>query len=160
MEKVTWRDYADELTAEQVAELESWEEQDDDGRGSSMRQKALAACARDMARRNRWARQYADIPAPTDATYTSEWHSFDDIETPARYFEGGRWPHVHVGGLQNPDGTVRERWISVTTGPASRGSASPDVGSRRLRSSCAPPVCSSSPWPSPQRPRSFGRPPR
>jgi hypothetical protein len=27
---------------------------------------------------------------------------------------GVRYPHVHVGGIQNADGSVRERWISIT----------------------------------------------
>jgi hypothetical protein len=109
-----WRDYVDELTLDQVEELISWEGQPDGGRGSSMRRKALAACARDMARRNRWAREYADVPAPADATYVHAWDPWDDVETPARYFEGFRCPLVHVGGIQNADGSVRERWISIT----------------------------------------------
>jgi hypothetical protein len=109
-----WRDYAGELTAEQVAELESWEDQPDGGRGSQMRDQALAACARDMARRNRWAREYSDVAAPRDASWVGEWHDAFDSVNPGRYFEGGRWPHVHIGGLQNHDGSVKERWIDVT----------------------------------------------
>lgn len=113
-EDASWRDYISELTAEQVAELESWEQQPDGGRGSDMRLKALVVAARSMSRQNRWQREYADVPAPRDATHVGDWHPYDDIETPARYFEGLRGPHVHVGGLQNSDGSVRERWISVT----------------------------------------------
>jgi hypothetical protein len=110
----SWRDFAGELTAAQVAELISWEGQPDGGRGSQMRDQALLVAARSYARRNRWDREYADVAPPADATYVHAWDPWDDVETPARYFEGGRWPHVHVGGIQNADGSVRERWISIT----------------------------------------------
>lgn len=107
----TWRDFAGELTQEQITELEGWE----DASVDPLVGRALLMCARDMVRRNRWAVEYADVAAPADATYSGEWHAVDDIETPARYFEGFRGPHVHVGGIQNPDGMVRERWITVDT---------------------------------------------
>jgi hypothetical protein len=48
-----WRDYADDLTAEQVVEIAEWEQQPDGGLGTSMRRSALLMAARDYVRRNR-----------------------------------------------------------------------------------------------------------
>jgi hypothetical protein len=109
----TWRDFADDLTFEQVGSLASSDSPDlrDLGR------RALLFAARDMARHNRWASEYRDVAAPADATLVDDWHPEGGIEnqSPARYFDGVRWPHVHMRGVQNPDGTVRERWITVDT---------------------------------------------
>jgi hypothetical protein len=32
-----------------------------------------------------------------------------------KVFRGRRWPHAHIGGLQDANGSVRERWITVDT---------------------------------------------
>jgi hypothetical protein len=110
-----WRHYADDLTAGQVVEIAEWEQQPDGGLGSSMRRSALLMAARDYARRNRWARDYADVHPPIDASHAGDWDPVHDIEFPARYFEGARWPRAHIGGLQDANGSVRERWITVDT---------------------------------------------
>jgi hypothetical protein len=54
---------------------------------------------------------------PADATLVDDWHPEDGIENPApaRYLDGVFWPMLHISGVQNPDGTVRERWITVDT---------------------------------------------
>jgi hypothetical protein len=113
MEKVTWHEYIDDLTVEQVDSLASSDSPD----LGELGRRALLFAARDTVRRNRWAREYGNVAPPTDATLVDGRHPDGDIETPApaRYFDGVRWPHIHIGGMQGPDGTVRERWITVDT---------------------------------------------
>jgi len=63
---------------------------------------------------------YADIPAPADATKVTEWDRIFAVNVLHRFFYGtqrGGRVRVGINGYQNPDGSVRERWITVTVVP-------------------------------------------
>lgn len=56
------------------------------------------------------------IPAPPDATKLTEWDKVFSVDALHRFFYGtqrGERVRVGINGYQNPDGTVRERWIHV-----------------------------------------------
>ena len=59
---------------------------------------------------------YADIPAPADATRVTEWDRVFDIDVLHRFFYGTQRGDVGISGYQNPDGSVRERFIHVSRG--------------------------------------------
>lgn len=110
----TWRDLADQLTADQIAELEYCErEKIPPGAFSPESQ---VNCARAMAEHNIIQALCADVPAPPEATGLCEWESWTgggyarlfDI-SPIRLSEG---MSVLPLGIQHNDGRI-ERFISA-----------------------------------------------
>lgn len=104
----TWRDLADQLTAEQIEVLEEQERLE----AAAF---VLLWLAERKVERNHLARQYADVPAPADATSVDhdDWENWND--GPTRHFRGthrrDRRVHVGINGFQRTDGTVAERWV-------------------------------------------------
>lgn len=111
MTTTTWRDIADQLTPEQIAEMEEWESQHPD------EQKGLLLEARDYAEDNlRGMVMFPHITPPPDAQGTlgcwteqsGQWsREFDGTgRDPLREFE------VSIAGRQYCDGTT-ERYAKV-----------------------------------------------
>lgn len=104
-----WRELADRLTAEQVDMLASLERDHRTGA------RELRIAAEQMAREQRWERQYANVAPPADATSVGGWSDVYRDEPPARLFRGADHgvPQAQIAlhGYQRADGSVRERWI-------------------------------------------------
>lgn len=105
----SWRDLADQLTAKQIADLEHWEATST----HPNRDEAILQDAQRHAQANAWARQYADVPTPPDATSVNKWTADSTIEVPARHFWGTDRDGVFICGYQKPDGSVRNRYITL-----------------------------------------------
>lgn len=105
----TWRDFADQLTAEQVASLEHCESRlsVDHPHGVA----ALAEHARDMAETNAVDARYAGVPLPAGAIQNDGWSRHCDTGNWYRLIEWAviptRTPAVEVciDGRQATDGT-------------------------------------------------------
>lgn len=95
----TWRDYTDQLTAEQIGILEQFA-------GSS----GLTALARTFAADNRRQQEHAHIPAPEDAEDVLDWEA--GAESDYRWCYFGASDGISIGGPQRPDGSV-ERITSI-----------------------------------------------
>lgn len=77
---------------------------------------------------------YADIPAPADATKLTEWDRIFAVNVLHRFFYGsqrGERVRVEILGYQNPDGSVRERWIHVHAVPNPRDDLELDAAAAR-----------------------------
>jgi hypothetical protein len=103
----TWRDVADQLTAEQIAQLERIE---------SDEPQTLLEMAREWAANNITAGvPLDDVAPPAGAVRTFHWQLDSDW---FRDFEGtkrrGGQAHVQICGRQQADGSTR-RWIAVHT---------------------------------------------
>lgn len=105
----TWRDLADQLTPQQVAELEYCEcEQIPPGLASPQ---GHLNCARAMVRRNLNQALCADIAAPAEAAGdVYEWEEWDDDRLGRLYDvsrrEVGDFCAVEVNGVQFNDGSI------------------------------------------------------
>jgi len=83
---LTWRDLADELTAEQIADLQQWEAQPSD---DCFVQAALIAQARRYAAHNITDEMlFGHMPTPTDARETSHWRHDEGEAHWYRFFDG------------------------------------------------------------------------
>jgi hypothetical protein len=103
----TWRDVADQLTAAQIAQLESLERDEP---------QTLLEMARQWAAKNMTAAApFNHVAQPTGAVRTFDWQLdgnwFRDFEGTRRR---GRQAHVQIYGRQQADGSTR-RWIAVHT---------------------------------------------
>ena len=103
----TWRDVADQLTAAQIAQLESLERDEP---------QTLLEMARQWAAKNMTAAApFNHVAQPTGAVRTFDWQLdgnwFRDFEGTTRR---GRQAHVQIYGRQQADGSTR-RWIAVHT---------------------------------------------
>jgi hypothetical protein len=103
----TWRDVADQLTAEQIAQLERIE---------SDEPQTLLEMAREWAANNITAAvPLDDVAPPAGAVRTFHWQLDSNW---FRDFEGtkhrGGQAHVQIYGRQQADGSTR-RWIAVHT---------------------------------------------
>jgi len=101
----TWRDVADQLTAAQIAQLESLERDEP---------QTLLEMARQWATQNVTAAAPFDhVAQPAGAVRTFDWQLdgnwFRDFEGTTRR---GRQAHVQIYGRQQADGSTR-RWIAV-----------------------------------------------
>ncbi len=106
----TWRDLADQLTADQVRQLERLEHDEP---------RALLEMARQWAAHNTTAAVgYDDVAPPAGAVRTFDWQLdgewFRDFEGTTR--RAGQ-ACVHIFGRQQADGSTR-RWIAVHTRPS------------------------------------------
>lgn len=108
MNTTTWRDYTDQLTAEQVASLEHCES------GLSVDPRAAAALAehaRDMAETNAVDARYADVPLPAGAIQNDGWSRHNDTGNWYRLIEWAVIPtqtpavDICIDGRQATDGT-------------------------------------------------------
>lgn len=102
MDSITsWRDIADQLTPEQVDQL--------NGGADLMTAADLLDIARDFAARNLRQMAHADIPAPAGAVQVRNWCPNDD-GTAVRDVYGNRWRVGNViaviAGEQSSDGAV------------------------------------------------------
>lgn len=103
----TWRDVADQLTAEQIAQLEGLERDEP---------QTLLEMARQWAAKNMTTGMpFGDVAPPDGAVRTFDWQLdstwFRDFEGTAR--RGGP-ARVQICGRQQADGSTR-RWIAVHT---------------------------------------------
>jgi hypothetical protein len=53
------------------------------------------------------------IPLPPDATSADEWDMIFDTEILHRAFAGTQRIGAVIRGYQNPDGSIRQRWIET-----------------------------------------------
>lgn len=113
----TWRDFADQLTAEQIAYIEHWEAHPEvpprhDGapRTVDEQQSALLFTAREFVWRNNAKERFAHIAPPPGATYVSDWSGdvWDSGEPATRLFEGTKRTcghmEIRIGGWQDSNG--------------------------------------------------------
>ena len=121
----SWRDLADQLTQEQIAELEEREHDPDrlvrviGNPELRWTNDALLDSARHLARNNLGAAMIGEVPPPAGAVKVTEW--LDDSPEPFRYFEGSRHVierdersediHVYVAGIQYVDGRVQREIV-------------------------------------------------
>lgn len=108
----TWRDYASQLTAEQVASLEHCESRlSPPVAAHPQGVAALAEHARDMAETNAVDARYADVPLPAGAIQNDGWSRHSDTGNWYRLIEWATIPtqtpavEVCVDGRQATDGT-------------------------------------------------------
>jgi hypothetical protein len=109
-----WRDLADRLTAEQVAELEGLE-RNDISRAIKDWPLLLSVNAQYYVERNELAARYAAMPLPAGAVKVNHWDADDNVGA-RRYFEGKKWVvdadgdsralEIVVNGVQTADGVV------------------------------------------------------
>jgi hypothetical protein len=113
----SWREIADQLTLDQVAELESCEHELKPVPGLMLDR------ARNYATENTLNAFYADVPAPAGATHVDDWNDAEDESGAFRYFRGARRfiqglqdgvndAEVAINGTQSADGRV-ERFIGI-----------------------------------------------
>lgn len=113
----TWHDLRDQLTPQQIAELEDWERQpgippqaDGSAPDAEALRQAMLHCAREHTEENLAAVLYADLPVPPDATTgLDDWLSWGDGEY-LRFFNGTNRTdgpvRVYIDGYQNTSGKV------------------------------------------------------
>ncbi|MDA2891258.1 hypothetical protein PDG61_10090 [Mycolicibacterium sp. BiH015] len=117
----TWRDLADQLTAEQVAHLEYWEAHPElpprsDGMQPTAEEQRsrLLFSATESAWRNRAAERYSHITVPPGTTWAGDWSGdlWDSGEPATRHFEATKrccgHMEVSAGGWQDSNG--RTEW--------------------------------------------------
>ena len=125
----SWRDIADQLTPEQVAELDHWEQRPEPHQTDDHLREALLRAARDYAGRNIVDIRYSDVPAPPDATDTGAWDKGEG-GIYARFIRGThrqvRHLTVTIGGLQYSNGVI-ERTIRVQPGETDDGEMTADL---------------------------------
>lgn len=120
----TWRDLTDQLTPEQIAELEWWETRPDippraDGAptSSTQHQGVLLFTAREYAGQNAAAIAHADVEVPPDAVSFDAWSESDNGDSvDMRFFTGAcrviESINVSIQGRQYSDGRT-ERTVRV-----------------------------------------------
>ncbi len=107
----SWRQYADELTAEQIANYE-----ENEARLLPEYRDQLVDYARYDVERNRMTAQYADLPMPPGAELQQQWvrdflgdGSWCRTVRWAEYTTGIEDVEVELNGLQKTDGTYTRR---------------------------------------------------
>jgi hypothetical protein len=108
-----WRDYAKELTAEQITDLEEWER-------DPHRPDGRLRAAEIMAASNALQLLHRDVPAPPDAAEVEEWISHGDGEPAERMFTSSYYREdedqsIKIYGYQRSDGSVNRK-IAIDAG--------------------------------------------
>lgn len=112
MAAVTWRDLADQLTVNQVEQIESLAEREEP---SAM----LLAVARELASQNLAGSFYADVPEPAGAVSIGPW--MDEGKTTIRDFDGTERAitpdmDISICGTQANDGQIVRRYAIINQG--------------------------------------------
>jgi hypothetical protein len=108
----TWRDLADQLTVEQIADLLASARQQRrlPFRDSPDESELLLEQARSLAAHNLNDALMAHMPVPDGAVSTGQWRYFDDADMLCRLFGGTKRDiggvDVEITGVQFEDGTV------------------------------------------------------
>lgn len=103
-----WRDLADQLTAEQVAELAHLEATGQPP-GQADPREGYIRLARSMAQQNIVNQMCVDLPAPAGAVEMFDWMEWDDGEYRRQFTVSKTRLHgvvVELGGTQHSDGRV------------------------------------------------------
>jgi hypothetical protein len=118
-DQTTWHELIEHLTSSQVCELMRSDHQPSCGPHDTHRLRQLRV-AENHAAQNDLQVLYASVPLPPGATSASEW-DFRDRRCGRvwRHFTGtrrGTTATVGIDGMQNSDGSVAERQISIICG--------------------------------------------